>query len=220
MNNNNNNNGGPFFHNINNIPPAQSQTDFVITINTNQLVEEGSDREQEVTDQMLDMLRAMGTLNDEESGPSVWFDFTNQGVASRIASNDPTVDAERDYSEDGVDDIQRIDIYPAFERIPEGQPNAGRYHAHIYFRVTHTTNIRVDYHRMDEIIKEYMGLVGVRPYVWLSYAHSNFDTILRYLRKDMIRNTRRPAPGRNNNNRIPPRNNNNYSDTEEEDDDF
>jgi hypothetical protein len=184
--NNNNNNNFAFFHNVNNIPPAQTQTDFVITINTNQLVEEGSEREAEVYQGMLDMLGDMTNQNDVNSGPSAWFDFTNQGVATRVASNDPTIDPDRDYSEDGVDDIQRIDVYPAFERIPEGQPNAGRYHAHVYFRVTHTTNIRIDYHRMEDIIKTHMGLLGVRPYVWLSYAHSTFDTILRYLRKDMI----------------------------------
>lgn len=216
--NNNNNNNIAHFHNINNIPPQQSQTDFVLTINTNQLVEEGSDREEEVHGAFMAMLNAMTTVQDEDDGPSAWFDFTNQGVAARVASNDPTVDADHDYTEDGVDDLQRIDVYPAFERTPEGQANAGRYHAHVYFRVTHTSNIRIDYHRMLAIVERHLGLVGVRPYVWLSYAHSTFDNIVRYLRKDMINNVTRGRRGRNNNNRVPaPRNNNNYSDTEEED---
>ena len=180
---------------------AIKATDFFLTINTNQLVEEdmppetnlANNREREVIVAVNNLFREIGNKDNDEEGPVAYIDFPR---------------------DDGVDNIQgQIAITYVFERIGEDKRNAGRFHIHALVQIRHNSHIKVANERLFEIIRTRLQLIGINPYIHLRYARTTFENMVEYMKKDLGRgpNLRNP---RNNNNR-------DYSETEEEsDDDF
>ena len=200
-NNNNNNNNFPNIRILNDEENEEDRvprdTNFVLTINTQQLVTNQMDpvdpqqfdnRYQEVVATVNAMFQELLQLNNEEWGPVNWIDFPG---------------------DDGVDNIlQPIQIDIAFERIPEGKPNAGRFHLHALIRIRHNSNISIATRRLFEKITDYLADINITPYCYLRFAHSTVDQVLKYMRKDLESGR---SNRRNNNNN----NNNNYDDDED-----
>jgi hypothetical protein len=181
-------------------------TDFVLTINTQQLATtdmEANDpdypnRLVEVRDTFNDMFNQLFTIDNENWGPVNWLDFPGN---------------------DGVENIvQPINIITSFERIPMHKPNGGRFHAHILVQIRHNSNVSVATGRLFQLVRQFMQRANINPYCYLRFARSDFDAIIRYMRKDLVDGpnaVRYNHNWRNNNN-----NNNNNWDTDTEEDDW
>ena len=187
-------------------------TDFVLTINTNQLVTQDMDavnadeydnRLQEVVDTIRDMFRNLMGIHNDNWGPVNWLDFPG---------------------DDGVDNIvQPINVTYSFERIPEDKPNAGRFHVHVLVQIRHNSNIDVATGRLIALIKQYLQRIDIIPYVYMRFARSAFNAIIRYMRKDLIEGRNAVRYDYNwrqrRNNNVPAPRNNNYIDYDTEDED-
>ena len=214
MNNNNNNanynhignnNGYPLVVNLNQqaqFGQIERSTDFVLTINTQQLVTAdmegemglGMNREEEVTRLFQDMFTSIADINNVRDGPVKWIDFPRG---------------------DGVNNITRpIAVTYVFERIPEGKPNAGRFHVHALIQIRHNSNVSLATARLFQLIRNFLGQGNINPYIFLRFARSPFDAIIRYMRKDLMEGSQYNYNWRNGGRGL----NNNYVeyDTEEE----
>lgn len=201
-NNNNNNRNNPNIRILNNEEEDDRvvrNTDFVLTINTNQLVtnqmdpvnQAYPDRYTEVVNTFNNMFEELLQLDNEEWGPANWIDFPG---------------------DDGVDNIlDAINIVIAFERIPEGKPNAGRFHMHALVQIRHNSHISIATTRLFQLVRRFLAAINIDPYCYLRFARSSIDQVLEYMRKDLESGRSSWRRGGFNNN------NNNYnSDTDEE----
>lgn len=150
-------------------------TDFVLTINTQQLVStemesqtgQGRNRQEEVDMAFDELLNQLGNTANGQEGPAAWLDFPAG-------------------SGHGVDNIQgQVNIVYVPERVPEGKPNAGRYHWHVLFQIRHNSNVRVSKQRLADIIRNHLNRINIHPYVFLRFARSTFDAVIKYMRKDL-----------------------------------
>lgn len=117
------------------------------------------------------------------------FEFTNDGIEKRKA-RDKSFDDKIDYTERGVEYIDRIEWRIAPEITPPGSKNEGRFHAHIYVKVRHRTNLRLSYEGLKEIADD---VLRADPYMlngcYISIATAKMTeaNIMRYLRKGWAR---------------------------------
>lgn len=128
-------------------------------------------------------------VNRWKDNLDVIFDFTNEGIERRKA-RDESFDDQIDFTERRVDYLDTLEWRIAPEITPPGSRNAGRFHAHIYLKVRHRTNIRLNYEGMMELARDVLmadpyQLNGV--YLNIKNANQTEANVMRYLRKGWSR---------------------------------